>query len=220
MARYFYSDFHFGHKLMLKVERNHFSTIEEHDDFILKSMKKLQSTDELYFLGDFGYLDDEKAEIFKSIPCRKFMIMGNHDKFSAERYKNRYGFTEVYPGAFFIAKRVVLSHFPIQVDEGVINIHGHLHNSVINLPNYINANVHMLGYELLGEKQINNLLGRLKYKEPKFLEEWYAHLYRFNHSRDDLILDRDGVVKLEETLEYRRKLKEENMLQQTTTFED
>lgn len=54
MAKYFCSDFHFGHKVIIDIERTDCRTIEEHDDKILGILKTLTANDELYFLGDFG----------------------------------------------------------------------------------------------------------------------------------------------------------------------
>lgn len=55
MARYFCSDFHFGHVKIIEFERQDCSSIEEHDERILSTLEKLLfATDEMYFLGDFG----------------------------------------------------------------------------------------------------------------------------------------------------------------------
>ena len=49
---YFSSDFHLGHKAILKY-RPQFSTIEEHDNAIFSQLEKLTKRDQLFILGDF-----------------------------------------------------------------------------------------------------------------------------------------------------------------------
>lgn len=182
---YFVSDFHFGHTNILKFERSHFATIEDHDKTLLKLWKdNIHDDDIVYFLGDFGNLNDEDAQNFKSLKGKKFMIIGNHDKKSIDYYKDRYGFNDVYKTPIYLHKRIVLSHDPIKVNDDVINIHGHLHNAVLDLPNYINVNVHELQYKFLPIKVAHSKLASIKKCSTKFLEEWYAKYYKFDDGYD------------------------------------
>lgn len=201
--KYFISDFHFGHKKILTFERCQFTGIEQHDDYILSLWKKtIQNDDTVYFLGDFGNLQEEKQELFKNLPGYKIMITGNHDKRAINTYL-QIGFDEVYTTPIYIAKRVVLSHEPVPVSKGTINIHGHLHNARLNLPNYINANIHVLEYRFLSEKEINRKLSSLPKDNTHFLHEWFAPHYQFLNfeERNDVITDAQGIINLKKTLD-------------------
>lgn len=53
------SDWHFGHKRILEFERDRFQKIEEHDQFLLKTIRNyfqcnIEAHDTFYFLGDLG----------------------------------------------------------------------------------------------------------------------------------------------------------------------
>lgn len=194
---YFTSDFHFGHEIIIELERISFPNINTHDNAIMDILEQLSSSDVLYFLGDLGWPDEEITKRLKSLACKKYMIIGNHDKYKVESYETNYGF-KVYKYPIWISKRVVLSHYPIPVEEGVVNIHGHLHNSILDMENYVNANIHMQQYKLVNEKQIDILLSRLKKPSKKFLEEWYAGHQKYSPQevarRSDIIFSHDGIA--------------------------
>ena len=162
----------------------------------------------MFFLGDFGELSDEEAKQFKDFKFYKIMIMGNHDKESREYYMERYGFDEVYYVSYWYSKRILLSHEPIVVDKGIINVHGHLHNSCLSLKNYLNVNVFLTEYKPMHLKQITNLLSSLeKPTRVVFLKEWYAPYYRYLSQRPDLVLNQDMSVNFEESEKLRDSLK-------------
>jgi len=210
MAKYFCSDFHFGHELMVRKERIDCKTVEEHDDKILYFLNLLSENDELYFLGDFGYLSDEKATRFKNLKCKKHMVMGNHDHYPMEHYKNRYGFETVYPGPFYLTKRILLSHYPIKVEDSIINVHGHLHNSTLSLKNYVNVSIYCIKYRPLHEKNLAKLLGKLpRYEAEEFMSEWFAPYYRYFYNPGDLVLNEDGSLDIEESKKLMKKLRNE-----------
>lgn len=130
---YLISDFHFGHENILRFERHQFHSIAEHDQTILDLWKKSIFTDDIvYFLGDFGTLNDENTEVFRNLSGKKIMLVGNHDVKAKSYYALRYKFDEVIDTPMFLCKRIVLSHEPIKVNDDVINVHGHLHNAKLD----------------------------------------------------------------------------------------
>lgn len=193
---YFISDFHFGHEPMIKFERLQFSTIQEHDEYIITCLEKtLRATDVLYFLGDFGYLEGELQARFWALPCyKKVMIKGNHDTRRAKYYMEEYGFTEVSDVPIFLNKRVVLSHQPLPVKEDTINIHGHLHGAKIMKDNYVNVSIAVADYKCLNRKTIDKMLNRIPKNNEKFLEEWYGDLYQATIPRADLVVTIDHKI--------------------------
>lgn len=145
-------------------------------------------------------MNDDEAMQFKNLKVYKIMIMGNHDKESREYYMERYGFSEVYYTSYWYTKRIVLSHEPFKVDDGIVNVHGHLHNSYLSLKNYLNVNVFLSKYEPTHLKKITNILSALdKPARVVFLKEWYAPYYRYLNQRPDIVLNEDMSVNFKET---------------------
>ena len=196
--KYFISDFHFCHANIMKYERWNFKNMEEHDDRIFECLEKLKKDDELYFLGDFGWPDERVMERWKKIPGKKYMIMGNHDTRPKEYYKDIIGFDVVSDVPIWLTKRIVLSHEPIPVEDGVINIHGHLHGSSLDFENYVNVSIHVVDYQLYSKRQAEKLLSKLPKPSTKFMEEWFTGHQKFTKEqmarKTDLIFDENGIV--------------------------
>ncbi len=90
---YFVSDLHLGHGYRLNHFRGRlFSSIEEHDSFILDNLfKTVKRGSNLYILGDTFYKKtfEMKENFFKMLGDNKinvFLIQGNHDK---SNYKSK-----------------------------------------------------------------------------------------------------------------------------------
>lgn len=79
--KYFTSDLHFGHKNIIKYEDRPFSSVEEMDEFLIyKWNSKVGKNDEVYILGDFGFVSGTRAnELLDRLNGKKFLIKGNHD---------------------------------------------------------------------------------------------------------------------------------------------
>ena len=81
MTVYFSSDTHFNHKNILKYTNRPFSSIEEHDEGMIKNWNDtVGPEDEIYFLGDFslGSTDNAMAAL-RRLHGRKHLIWGNHE---------------------------------------------------------------------------------------------------------------------------------------------
>ena len=74
MANYFTSDWHLGHKVIIKY-RKQFSTIEEHDEAIFKEMDKLKKR-------DIERLDDEKFSLEEKINKLKDSLLWKKNNLS------------------------------------------------------------------------------------------------------------------------------------------
>ena len=204
------SDWHFGHandvntKGILAFERgNKFNTIQEHDKYITecieKWLHKLAPEDTFYFLGDFGRPNSktlsELVRIFVEAKCHKVAIRGNHDH-ETETEIMKTLFDEVYDYPVYISNRIVLSHFPCNVWKDQINIHGHLHGSVLNSPNHVCASIHVAQYQPINNHIINGCLGRLSKYNRRFLWEPWADKYQFTQKKKDVVYDKDGNIDL------------------------
>lgn len=136
MSVWFCSDLHFGHGNIQKFRRHVASEKDNRNQITDCWQGVVTKRDDVYVLGDACFTE-ETLEEFKNLPGRKFLVRGNHDKLSTESYLKY--FDEVY--GLLKYKEFWLSHAPIHPDElrGRVNLHGHVHYSSINHPNYFNC---------------------------------------------------------------------------------
>ena len=158
----FTSDLHLGHRSICKY-RSKFTTAEEHDEYILDLMSKLNKRTILFILGDFLF-DGPHFEVYlhriAKFPCTIKLVMGNHD--SMQLYTQTIAPNILIQLPLFSYKNTWLSHCPIHPQElrnrdG--NIHGHLHNSIVPDLRYFNVNLDVNGYDLV---PLNKILTSLR----------------------------------------------------------
>ena len=172
---YFTSDTHFGHTNILLMERPQFSTIQEHDNCILRQIESLKEDDTLYIAGDLMFArSKETCKRLKEAKCSIILIRGNHDRYKDYFYTEELGI-QVIDHPLFLSNRVILSHFPYQCAPEVLNLHGHLHGSIVDKPNYINLNIAVQNYRLFPEKKISQKLNTMpSWRDSlKFTQEWW-----------------------------------------------
>lgn len=200
------SDTHFGHKNILQFERKgRFNDIQEHDETILSIWEKcvgsLKDGDTFYFLGDFcaegqeGVYADRLASCMSESPCRKVMVMGNHDK-TVDRQLLTELFDEVCDYPIYISNRVVLSHFPCAVYSSQVNVHGHTHGMELYDRNHMCASIHVNRYRPLTNKNVEGRVGKVDNWCTKFLYEPWAADYKLTQSHDDVIADANHRIDL------------------------
>jgi len=84
-------------------------------------------------LGDFAFGKKSNFDILSEMLNGKMiLIRGNHDRLSRTRYESRGVTICNTPIQFEFSERtkVIFSHRPIgPLEEGWINLHGHIHNS-------------------------------------------------------------------------------------------
>ena len=212
--QYFISDTHFNHRRILDFERgDKFSTLEEHDDFIMSMIEKtVKSGDTLYHLGDFmfGELGDI-VKRWKNLPCKTIAIKGNHDKLE----KLRELFDEVSDVPLYLARNIVISHEPEPVSEYLLNVHGHLHNSYLDSPNHFCVNIANLDYKLITFKELEKIAGKLPPRNDNFMFDWYTSLEVFtsNKGADTKVLDENGKLDFDATVEMLKNRYDEKTLE-------
>lgn len=202
---YFFSDLHIGDKGILKYERGEFKTIEEHDDFIAATLQKFHETDLIYILGDLGRNTEKIKRVFKILKCEIIIVLGNHDKRNITFYKTLPNVIDVFQTPIWFNKRILLSHQPYPVPNGCFNIHGHLHDAKLTLPNYINVSAKVINYEPLKYTKVEKLLTNNPNVNWKFMEEWFAPYFMTLLPHSDLIYNEDGSINIEKSLEFLRK---------------
>lgn len=134
---YFISDLHFGHKNIINLSGESFSSIEERDETIIKNWNEtVTNKDTVYVLGDISWRSQEETEtIFEKLKGTIYIIQGNHDspKMLSE-LKNK-GLIKDFMSYYEInenKKKYVLFHYPIEEWNKFFNnsalIHGHIHS--------------------------------------------------------------------------------------------
>lgn len=91
--RFFSSDYHFFHDNIRKYCNRPFNSVEEMNEIIIKRHnERVKKTDEIYFLGDFGFFASRNRAfrgegqpfdptiLLNQMNGKWHMIMGNHDK--------------------------------------------------------------------------------------------------------------------------------------------
>lgn len=189
--RFFISDFHFEDKAY-KWERTQFATEQEHTTNLLKKIGEWADalnkdlTNELWVLGDYGSINYLWA--MDAFECKKYFVYGNHDK-AADLETFKLYFDEVYLYPQFLSQKLVVSHFPVNVWDSAVNVHGHLHKCEIDMPNYICCSVDDRDYKLVTEKEISAAFGKIPKFYTRFLWEPWSELPQRNlaEGRSDII---------------------------------
>lgn len=153
----FISDLHIGHKQIAEFSgqfRGGVKSMEEHDEWIVEQWNSAVSKhDVVIVLGDVCF-DAKKLPLFKKMKGSKHLLLGNHDKFSANKYLPYFdkiiGFQK-YKGMAW------LSHAPIHAGSlrNKFNIHGHTHEKSVPDWRYISVCVEMVyGKPILWEELV------------------------------------------------------------------
>ncbi|MEL7590310.1 MAG: metallophosphoesterase [Anaerolineaceae bacterium] len=147
------SDTHFFHE---NIGR-YCNRPENWQELIIKNWNDLISPDEtVLHLGDFSFGKRSNFDLLiEQLHGKIILIRGNHDRLSKVRYDVR-GVTIVSESIYVELDekvKIIFSHWPVvPLDDGVINIHGHIHNSPpppegsVLGPNHINMSVEVRDY--------------------------------------------------------------------------
>lgn len=193
-------DLHFGNDGMFnRAYSKTFSTKEEYMESVVKNYNQVISNNHrVVFLGDLGNGEELKKYIPK-MKGYKILILGNHDKYAKRFYNDL--FDEVYSTPIFILPRIVLSHEPIPVEPGVLNLHGHTHAVKLKSDQHINLCIEHTDYKPVRFKQFTGILSNMEKPNRKFLKEWYKDIQIWTgDDREDLVLHEDGLIDVEETI--------------------
>lgn len=136
------SDFHAFHKSILN-SREQFKSMPEMNIYIINNINNIvNDSDELYILGDVekDAQYSEKCWFLSSLKGKKTIITGNHDANDGDRLMDD-GIIVNYCDSCIVHYKgieFVLTHRPVEVKKGQINIHGHLHSkkAKIDLQHY------------------------------------------------------------------------------------
>lgn len=143
--RYYIADCHFDHyALNERMDKRGFSTVEEMNEAMIKAWNsRVHKNDEVVILGDICMGKADRAtEIIKQLKGKKYLVIGNHDRFLKDKSFDRSLFKEIAPYMEMNddRRKVILCHYPIFCYNGqnrvfedgsptTYMLHGHIHNT-------------------------------------------------------------------------------------------
>jgi calcineurin-like phosphoesterase family protein len=164
MTIFVISDTHFNHANILTFThadnqtllRPGFDSVEHMNETIIENWNKtVKDSDVVYHLGDFSFTSKNNIEKFASrLNGRKRLILGNHDhepKYYYPHFQKIFSWREFSLDMF--SKPAILCHYPLHASaydyrvggEGIM-VHGHLHQNLTGLENYVNVCVEHTNY--------------------------------------------------------------------------
>lgn len=144
------SDTHFLHENIIKYASRPFSCADEADrEMIMRWNGIVSDSDIVYHLGDVFMGDEKKADaILTQLNGRKRLIVGNHDNIRSPVIMKH--FPKIMMWRNFKEYGFILSHVPVHPNElqygRPYNVHGHIHEKVIDDHRYFNVSVEQIGY--------------------------------------------------------------------------
>lgn len=155
IMKYFVADLHLGDPSALKY-RPEFRSLGYHDEFMLNLLSQLKPNDELNMVGDCLVGKHILADI-KKIPCKKRLIIGNHDFEKSIKWNDLIGVVDDIQGGYRWPRHPYwITHIPVHPHHlrGRLNIHGHLHDDIIPDTRYINVSVEASKFRLVSHEEI------------------------------------------------------------------
>lgn len=160
---YCIADLHLGHGPGILKIRPQFKTVEEHDKFVVDNINAVVNpNDTLYLPGDIVIRESGWFWLHKLNCWNIILIPGNH---CGERTPVRDVFFKSITGAH--ARRLpssnigaVFTHIPIHpscLDRWTVNVHGHLHDQVIDDPRYLCVSCEAVNYKPINMEEIRDI---------------------------------------------------------------
>jgi calcineurin-like phosphoesterase family protein len=158
------SDPHLNHANVLKFLREDgsrlrdFSSLDEMNETIISGCRDVKPNDRFYILGDviFGPTA-EYSGILRRLPGKKKLIIGNHDRIKGTPLIDFFESVELWHS--FEAKKLIMTHLPLEErffrDGLTRNVHGHLHDKVIDSPIHANVCVENTDYRPVNMDEID-----------------------------------------------------------------
>lgn len=136
------------------IRIRNFSSIDVIDNFMVDNWNKVVSNNDIvYHLGDVYCGNKNQAdEILSRLNGRKRLILGNHDD-GKDKVLIRH-FEKIMSERIFTEFNIILTHKPVHPDtlyvhksqKYLTNVHGHLHDNVIDDSRYVNISVEQTNY--------------------------------------------------------------------------
>ena len=139
--RFYIADLHFFHESMnYRMDNRGFASANEMNEYMIAQWNsRVRRGDEVVLLGDFSVgKAKETEEILEKLKGKKYLVIGNHDKYLKDKEFNRNLFINIQPYMEMNDdnRRVILSHYPIFCYNGqyrknkeIYMLHGHVHET-------------------------------------------------------------------------------------------
>jgi calcineurin-like phosphoesterase family protein len=127
------------------MDKRGFGSVEEMNDYMIKQWNsRVRHGDDVIVLGDFSVSNKaaEVNDILKQLKGRKYLIVGNHDRFLKDKDFNveLFKWIEPYKEVSDNKRKVILSHYPVMCYNGQYRVdeqgnpktymlYGHVHNT-------------------------------------------------------------------------------------------
>jgi calcineurin-like phosphoesterase family protein len=169
--KFFISDTHFFHNSILKFTgadgkriRHQFNSFEEmHEYMIEKWNSVVKDNDYVYHLGDVTFQYHRGFnELMHRLKGKKRLIVGNHDKIWNPALQMHFEKVDLWKG--FKEHNFTASHFPLRLEslrDGAFNVHGHIHQNMMEDPHYINVSVEVRDYTPVHIDQIGQEISKV-----------------------------------------------------------
>ena len=152
---FFTSDSHFDHANFLKFQDDKgnlirpFASVEEMNETMIERWNKVvKPQDKIYHLGDVTFRVNQLARIMCRLNGHKRLLVGNHD--DPKNFELTRWFDKVTLWRIFKDENFICTHVPIRQDQFrykvEYNVHGHIHQNVIDDEQYINVCVEQTNY--------------------------------------------------------------------------
>ena len=166
---FFTSDHHFDHANFLNFKDDNdnkirpFDTVEEMNETMIERWNSvIKPQDKVWHLGDVTFRPNQFARIASRLHGHKRQIGGNHD--DLKNYELTRWFEKVQIWRIFKDEEFVCTHIPILPGQFrykvKYNVHGHIHQNVIDDPQYVNICVEQTNYTPLSMEEV-----RARFKE-------------------------------------------------------
>lgn len=164
---FFISDPHFGHEKVSKFLRKDgtnlrpFESAFDMDETLVSNWNSVvKPEDKVYVLGDVAMARKHIATVSR---CngRKVLIRGNHDIFKLADYVDH--FEDVRGVHVMPARDMILSHIPLHpdsVNRFRVNVHGHLHDNLIEDHRYVSVCVEQINYTPIAYEDLQILIAK------------------------------------------------------------
>lgn len=156
---YYCSDLHLHHTFIAN-NLGYLDVNDYHEDLIKKWNAKISKRDVIYILGDITF-ETKKYEILGKLNGIKKVVFGNHDLGKRSYTEELLKYVNTINGS--IKKKigeynVWLTHIPVhpmEFDYRIdFNVHGHIHQRIINDYRYINICLEQIGIVPITEDEL------------------------------------------------------------------
>ena len=148
------SDTHWGHANILKFTdssgaliRPGFESVDDMDEHMIDCWNSVvKDGDIVYHLGDVYF--DQGHRALSRLRGRKRLVLGNHDNGKSEHIQKY--FQKVLAWRMFPEFGLLLTHVPVHTSTLEFkvkrNVHGHIHQNLIDDERYVNVSVERRNY--------------------------------------------------------------------------